>query len=134
MWVEDLLDPPVPQGKELLVQFDDNGEPERACCLGILTLRAIKEGVEGVRIHRRDPRADGRIPAEVEFLTEHGNWSSGHDEQLPPPVARWAGLMTPGGSFDTNPELSGNKAITRNDDRSDSFEDIAKAIEKDPRL
>lgn len=142
MWAEDLDSPPVPQGKELLVKFDENGEPEEACCLGILTLRAIKEGCEGVRIEKHDLE-DGSVYAAVEYLDEEGVWTSGHDEQLPPPVAEWAETKSyevegdngqPVTRYDTNPDLNGVRAITRNDDNGDSFADIAEAIRRDTAI
>jgi hypothetical protein len=147
-WVEKLRSGDLPQVRGAFTDYvrvvGEDGTEDVAlgyCCLAVLTTIAVEEGVEDIRWpdHRASPERaiDDREVMDYEAVAtdEFGtNWVECDDSDLPEPVARWAGLISPEGNPWGDPLLDNVSAITRNDGEKHSFEDIAAAIERDPAL
>lgn len=137
LWAEELRNGPIKQLREELTKgwVEDEHRPEQACCLGVLTAIAIKQGVENVRWAEDGGGSD---PVEVfdddgwrsDGCPEYsdGYWAPFNDNDLPWPVAKWAF-----GRHTSNPELrDSTTAITLNDSEQLSFAEIATCVEALP--
>lgn len=119
MWVKGLLSGEWEQGHNALVDVQLG-----YCCLAVATAVAIENGCEHVQIIDDSVTVNRRYVDEAEEwidLEAYGPW---HSEDLPRVVAQWYGLPN------TNPMLDGSRAIHRNDEMEDNFEQIAEAIIK----
>jgi len=159
-WVEDLRSGKFPQASGVLVGEIEGAvsgpEVVGYCCLGVLTHQFVrthpdgplKWSDDGLQLLRRCDEEDG-----VEFSDEDGDWYEFSDNDLPIEVAEWAGITGDRGEGETvtvtrddeeytraerdmqaNPLIGGVTAIYRNDDKHETFEQIADAIEQDETL
>lgn len=150
MWVEALRSGDYTQVRGAFrggVNLDDGDGTVRPgyCCLAVATDVAIKNGLDNVRWHvdndaELEPIVQIRFDPEVhehiedydhDFDADGVGWINYDDGDMPLPVAQWLGVKDVGGTAITNPNLGGITAISRNDDHSQSFGEIADAIEAD---
>lgn len=151
LWIGALRSEDYPQTRGALIgdalnpDYDPDDDVEKKflpgkvgyCCLGVLTDLCIKSGecADEIRYSEHDPTI-------VQFFDEEiHSWEDFEDGDLPRVVQRWAGIKDrrPDDSDifraePNNPRLGGMRAISRNDDERQSFEEIAAAIENDPFL
>jgi hypothetical protein len=137
-WVRALRSGEFPQGKGLLAKPLTDGS-EQFCCLGVLCELARAKGIVDRRL------IDGRY-AYFPPGSENGH---GEDDSegpvarweyhLPDAVCKWAGLMSPGKTPQTNPAFgkdgeylnSAGKSLTAmNDGGGYNFDDIAAVIDE----
>lgn len=115
------------------IHSDTTGKPYEYCCLAVLTDLAIKEGAvplawDSTGLCATHPiDRNGRLE-DADFATYDAGDSVDFSGQLPMAVAEWAGLD------ESNPIIDGISAITRNDSETQSYEEIADAIEGDKNL
>lgn len=122
--------------RALIEDPKNGGECVGSCCLAVLTDLAIKSGeVPDVRwwgpnnesvLVRVEPDGDYSVVDLIEL--DDGFWIEHEDGDLPKPVMEWAGLTSP------NPLIDEVKAVERNDQLLETFEQIAEAIKNDDTL
>lgn len=126
MWLEDLRSGNFRQGSGLLHrQHDNTATGHTFCCLGVLSERAVAEGVCERELHRRselDPSFAGVY--NYTETDESGTYREHH--YLLPTVQKWAGLDNSDPYVTINDRRA--RVSTHNDDGA-TFEQIADAIE-----
>lgn len=123
-------DKPVAQAKHVLRRPDD-GNVMQACCLGVLTEIAVAEGLD-VRRSQNE-----QMPFEYMYYDDDNlewasdGWALENSGELPPNVAKWAGLT------ETNPVVcyeredgSKHPISVINDDTDLGFVAIADIIDE----
>lgn len=121
-WVERLRSGQDEQGTGYL-DYTDNDDVTRKCCLGVLSAIAVEDGV---------------IPEPDSYLYEGGphttiysiyTYDAGHTSVLPPTVMEWAGITDCEGMFN-NPTIGHNETLAGLNDSGMTFVEIADVIEK----
>lgn len=125
MWLEDLRSGNFPQGTGLLHRaHSDNGSDHRFCCLGVLSERAVAEGVCEREPHREADNVNTSFRG-VKVYVDPDGYADHH--YLTPAIRAWAGLD----ESDPYVVINGRRSrLSQHNDEGATFEQIADAIEE----